>query len=529
MKTTLIRVALFGFIATILFSQCKKEDIAPLDTIDDNDTLSTDSEPYKGSIGIVIDARAIARKGYNPQTAVVNFSEDYNKFSRTIPLGEDTYFGVLKFEVDSLTTSEFDGFSEGVPVEIIILDSQQREVGGYEADEQVLDAQNRTLFVDTELPQILPALKLNSKTPYLIQSEDSKKLVTSKPINSIGFPPYPRGLFAEDYDYTSEYQKFNFVPVPEEGDSVYYILSMDGFFLYGTPDAVLIQSPYKYGIDEPSSGYPFVIKADKPGWIKLRLLYASKPVKENTEGNSQGHFYSTGSEDDYTSFRLINADLQWTVIDMGTSYSQPILPQAKLEFAYKATLSNCSGATLTETIGRSETRTQSFTSGTEESLELFSSHEASVEVTAGVEVDAKFFGKGATYNLEVSAGYTYTTSTTNTSTKYWESTKTTEVEISREREVEIGPYLAVEAYDAVETLSNVKLPFTKKFRISAQDSKGNPISGDELVFELFSNQFNGVVSATADNFIEITIRGNTVIDKMMEVDTKITEIDDACN
>ncbi len=140
--------------------------------------------------------------------------------------------------------------------------------------------------------------------------------------------------------------------------------------------------------------------------------------------------------------------------DMGTDFEQPVLPPARLEFAYKATLRNCSPATLSETVGRSETRTQTFTSGTQESLALFSSKEFSAQVTAGVDVDATFFGKGATYSLQATAGYSYTTSSTQTTTNYWSTTTSKDVEISRERNVEIGPETAIEVYDAVQTLDH---------------------------------------------------------------------------
>jgi hypothetical protein len=131
-------------------------------------------------------------------------------------------------------------------------------------------------------------------------------------------------------------------------------------------------------------------------------------------------------------------------------------------------------------------------------------------------------------DVEVSAGYTYTTSSTNTSTEYWESTETSEVEISREREIQIGPNLAVEAYDAVQTISNVRLPFTKKFRIKAKDSEGTVFNGEEIRFQLYSNRFEGVVTDVGADYVDFTIKGTTSIDRMMEVDTRVTEIEGGC-
>ncbi|MFP4367584.1 MAG: hypothetical protein ACLFQA_10860, partial [Bacteroidales bacterium] len=209
--------------------------------------------------------------------------------------------------------------------------------------------------------------------------------------------------------------------------------------------------------------------------------------------------------------------------------NQPVLPPARLDFAYSATLSNCSSATLTETVGRNETRSQTFTSGSEESLQLFSSHTAYAEVSAGVEVDATFFGKGATYNLQVTAGYEYTTSETRTTTSYWQESETTEIETSRSRTVQLVPNSAVEVYDAVQSLDNVRIPFTKEFRLEGVDSDGNEIAGSELQFQLFTSQFEGIVTETGPDYVDFTVRGTTVVDKMLEVETNVTEVEGACN
>jgi hypothetical protein len=205
------------------------------------------------------------------------------------------------------------------------------------------------------------------------------------------------------------------------------------------------------------------------------------------------------------------------------------LPPARLDFAYSATLSNCSSASLTETVGRNETRTQTFTSGFEESLQLFSSHTAYAEVTAGVEVDATFFGKGATYNLQATGGYEYTTAETNTTTNYWQESRTTEIETSRTRTVQLVANSAVEVYDAVQSLDNVKIAFTKEFRLEGVDSDGEKIKGSELQFQLFTSQFEGIVTATGPDYVDFTVRGTTVVDEMLEVETRVTEIEGACN
>jgi hypothetical protein len=339
----------------------------------------------------------------------------------------------------------------------------------------------------------------------------------------------PWGVETRDYvPEEDEYQEFYFEKVEGGNESEYYMLSSSGAIMSGYP---MYQSTTFY---EPGMGYDienFIVEPDGEGWVKLKTKSGNyyKEVSNDDNLAAQGYAFIEGSENDYTRFRLISADIIWTMIDRGITFNQPILPPARLEFAYSATLSNCSSASLIETVGRSETRTQTFSTGFEESVELFTSHEASVEVTAGVEVEATFFGKGATYNFEVTAGYKYTTSETNTTTNTWEETESTEIEISRERTVELIPNSAVEVYDAVQSLDNVRVPFTKEFQLEGVDSEGNAIKGEDIQFQLFTNRFDGVVTEIGDDYVIFTVKGTTLVDRMLEVETKVEEIDGACD
>ncbi|MFW5835739.1 MAG: hypothetical protein ACOCU3_02175, partial [bacterium] len=366
-------------------------------------------------------------------------------------------------------------------------------------------------------------------TPYLLFSETSEMVLTTVPVPSTGFPPYPRGVSTYDYDPEgSTIQEFYFEKENDGDEPEYFMLSPGGFIVTGYP---MSQSTVQYTPGEDTHLEKLVVEVDGGGWVKLRTQ-SGNYYKENLDGSNPGgrnYAFNEGAEDDYTRFRIINADIRWALTDRGITFNQPVLPPARLDFAYSATLSNCSSATLTETVGRNETRSQTFTSGSEESLQLFSSHTAYAEVSAGVEVDATFFGKGATYNLQVTAGYEYTTSETRTTTSYWQESETTEIETSRSRTVQLVPNSAVEVYDAVQSLDNVRIPFTKEFRLEGVDSDGNEIAGSELQFQLFTSQFEGIVTDIGPDYVDFTVRGTTVVDKMLEVETNVTEVEGACN
>src|SRR5690606_7287488 len=87
-------------------------------------------------------------------------------------------------------------------------------------------------------------------------------------------------------------------------------------------------------------------------------------------------------------FRLISDNINWVLADRGTMFHDPIVPPAQLDFAYKATIRNCSQATLSETGGRAESRVMTSETKTSESFQVFSSDQLGVSVKVGVEVGA---------------------------------------------------------------------------------------------------------------------------------------------
>jgi hypothetical protein len=445
-----------------------------------------------------------------------------------VEIDPSTNVGVLRLKYEDVPSADRKGLSEGVPLDISVFDAQGTHLGNASFNRQSVDASNNPVYVETDLPEILPELSLSQDTPYLLYSETSGKVLTTVPVPAIGFPPYPRGVITMDYDPEGDvYQQFFFGKGADD-DPDYFFLGSGGYIITGYP---MYQSTVLYDPSEETHLEKLVIEVDGGGWVKLRTS-SGNYYKENTEGDNldgREYAFNEGTESDYTRFRIINADIRWSLTSRGIKFNQPVLPPARMDFAYSATLMNCSSATLTETVGRNETRSQSFTSGSTESVQLFSSHTAYAEVSAGVAVDATFFGKGATYNLQVTGGYQYTTSQTRTSTSYWEESETTEIETSRTRTVQLVPRSAVEVYDAVQSLDNVKIPYTKEFRLEGVNSDGVKINGNELQFQLFTSQFEGIVVATGPDYVDFTIRGTTVVDRMLEVETRVTEISGACN
>jgi hypothetical protein len=241
--------------------------------------------------------------------------------------------------------------------------------------------------------------------------------------------------------------------------------------------------------------------------------------------------WAPNSRDDATRFRLISDDIDWTISDRGTSYDQPILPPAQLDFAYTGTLTNCSPATLTETVGDNITRSITHTFTTLESVQLFAGVDtkSGVKLTASTGVDVPPLGD-VTIGAEVSAEIQYTTNLTVKSENTISDATTATIAVSRERQLQVPAFTAVIVADYVKTIKNVVQPFTQTSRArGTHRSNRAPLSGLEIFTQLRFNQFQGVMTRVAADYVEFTIRGQVQVNQFLVGETTVQEKVNACN
>jgi hypothetical protein len=285
----------------------------------------------------------------------------------------------------------------------------------------------------------------------------------------------------------------------------------------------------------------FVLRQDEDGWVVLKeshtdrfLTWVSYPSAiDPTRGMLS---LTAGSHD---RFRLISDDINWNVSDRGTIFEQPIMTPAVLDFAYSATLKNCSGAALEETIGKSEQRTRTTTVGTTEGFQLFESQTQTLNVNVGFSVTANIgvevpgvgsAGEKVTVSENVGLSEAFTTSTTSTSEHTWSNTTSTTVDVSRERTISLPPHTAVNAYDAIKTINNVRVPFTQVLRVTGTvKNGGRPLSGEEIRSQLLFNFVGGVIQAVGADYVDVGVRGYAVIDKLFQATTSVNDIPGACD
>jgi hypothetical protein len=83
-------------------------------------------------------------------------------------------------------------------------------------------------------------------------------------------------------------------------------------------------------------------------------------------------------------------------------------------------------------------------------------------------------------------------------------------------------------YDAVRTIQNVRVPFTQVLRITATYDDGSALTGPEIVTQMLFNFVTGVPSAIGDEYVDVSIRGHTLIDQLFEAETNVNELPGVC-
>ncbi len=224
----------FPFILTILaiavFSGNCKKDNSTQPKVQVTDTVDASLQTDSGSIGLIINTRPMARKGYHPDHACVNISGEMAGFSRTIAIDPKTYLAVLRYDTDSLSDSEITGFRNGVDMDIKVYDASQHIFGDTTLSNQIVDPSDYTIDIRTTLPAINPPGLLNGDVPYIVQSQDDGKVMS--------IADYNRGMPGTQPVITSDYslqdnqnQQFYFRHVQGEADSVYCLTSYRGYLM----------------------------------------------------------------------------------------------------------------------------------------------------------------------------------------------------------------------------------------------------------------------------------------------------------
>ncbi|MGD1947975.1 MAG: hypothetical protein ACFB0A_17350 [Croceivirga sp.] len=206
----------------------------------DGQVTEDDFEKFDGELGMVINARNIAKKGYNPANANIKIEAALGDYSQTITIEPITFIGQLRIPIKGLENDVVEELEEGVAVSIEIKDANGNRIISENFSAVIFRSNPQPVLLNVtnlEETEAFNTIALKEDTPYYMQSVDAEgqPLEMALRVNRLaGFnnimtrTSNPSFLgFEVEPDFI-----FNFVPFPGEQNTFAIRMQEDGkFFL----------------------------------------------------------------------------------------------------------------------------------------------------------------------------------------------------------------------------------------------------------------------------------------------------------
>jgi len=461
-----------------------------------------------GEIGIAIDTRKLAVLGYKPTTvSVIVDDAELSSFTQTsIQVDQYTHVAVFKLSIKDLTETQLFKFSEGVPIEIAILDATNEILEKLSSTKFVVSSNNNTIKIETKKLRKPIVNKFNPDIAYYLKVESYfgtsyLGLKSNSAVGASGVLEMTQDLYANDPSNNySKIQKFYFIEVE------------------GEPNVFKIKTAYENSYLE----------------VNLRNLRYNKDNKDNLnshkftlEQTPDGKMKILGTN--LEAFYFVAADINWEFDDLGTEYSTAIIPPSQQDFAFDQTINNCSSAIGEYYVGTNKEEFTTTSISFEEIANFYSNSVNTKSTTVKAEASGEFFGIGAS----VSGSSTSETSFTRgfgAELSSIEAQEYTDSQIvSSNRKIIVPPYTSIEVFDVIQKLSNVRIPFVQRILLRGTDVKGIPLSGEEIESQLIANKFGGVVIKVDSDYVEFSVRGTVKVANYFKYQNTVNDIVGICN
>jgi hypothetical protein len=548
MKTFKMYALLVLFFGLCL-SSCGEDDSETMMGPDENGELATsngvtadDFETFQGNIGMVYNARNVAQKGYTPATAQLTIEGSEGDYSQTIDLDPFSFMGKVEIAVEDLSEAAKTELQDGVPVGINLFDGTGTNIynGSISAVSFSSNPAPSTLNINN-LPETIASstLLFQPQDSYVMQRVDEDgNPITQALRRRTNDNPFMRTGNADFSDISVSYE-WRIIPVSPNNPNIFVIQNAgnNGFVfpgqittgiieIYLAPQITTNGMTVNQAINDEA--FHFKIQKESDGVYTIRNVNG-QPLRRISDDRLIFENLINGETGSIVYWRAISTEVQWQVENIGTSFVAPILPKAQTSFGANSTLTNCtSGGGLSQTVGTNLTESVTNSVGWSESLSIVTTNSVDVSVTMGVEFGASFFGAGADVSASVTGAYGWSRSVTESSSNFGESASTTQENVFFERTVTVPPNSASLVYDVVQFYPDTKVQMTQRLRIRGTDD-GVQLSG-EVIKTLFRfSRFNGVITEIGSDFIEVSIRGTMTLDKVLETQSEVQEVDPNCN
>ncbi|SMD42652.1 hypothetical protein SAMN00777080_1213 [Aquiflexum balticum DSM 16537] len=502
-------------------------------------------DAYEGEVGLVLNARQVARKGYRPTVAEVEIQTSGEVLRKTVPLDPFGFMGLLKFPVNELTEAQLTQITDGVQVLVTLKDETNQEI-----------VTKSNLGTISLLPNLSP---VTINADFVQETEEASDLLLMEgtglyfqKLNDEGMP-VPQAMrwnrtpnfgnvmtFSTNETFSGDQPDFlfNIFPVPGRGNTFYIRLVSTGHYLRVTEAFYGASIPARIHIAPVNSGrnslinvsnsdkesYHFQIRKVRDGVFEL-LDHRNRPIREAAGVGLTVNF--PGAKN--FTMRIVAKEVEWSAQPITSSILEPILPKVTSGFSFNSTLTNCSGGQLQQTVGADFSEVRTTTVGWSESISVNTSKSVSVSATLGVTIKASFFGKGAEYNASVTKGFEWSQSITSSSSQYESQTISKSESYFSSRVITVPPRSASLVYDAYQYYENVRVNYVQRIRISGRNENGRSLTGEEIKSLFIFSNFNGVINSVEENSVVVTLTGFTILDKFIETQSTVREVPPNCS
>jgi len=547
---------LIMFIFLIVGLACGKDD--PGTTMPPGSKLeitqsNVDTNEYEidqGQLGLGVSTRSLKQKGYVPVKAIISISEGGKTGDYEVDIDQDTFLAIFSFENKDLSETEKNELEEGVAISIKIENALGEELALYTSTKYSLMSSPEEIEVDDPSKIDINPIVLNPEVNYYLQILDANiTSVLGAPsatlrTSTTNLDTEVRVRQSSDLDYVNDTQqtipftKFRFETIDPE-NNIFNIYNPNGtkkHYLYMDANNRLnVQSEANYDNNNGNTldastriNYQFKIEKVDTGKFFIIPQTTSLPLIASASFESiTSQVVETPSH-----FRILNFEIEWDIQSRMTSFLTPILPPSQTLAAYNTALKNCSSGPLTDEVGVAKTLTRTDTYTWSESMQVATSVEASLSTTVSstveTSVNTQFFGASNSVTASVTAGLSVGHTTTETRTETAETTTSETLELASKRTITVPAGRGTSAADIYQEYKDIRIPYVQEYRIRADYQNGNFLTGPEIMSQFNFNGFSGVVNEIGMDFIDITLRGTTVISHLISREIVTRDIPDAC-
>lgn len=520
----------------------------------DGTVAEEDFEAYEGDLGLIIDARPIARKGYKPTQVTLNVDANTGNFTQTIPIDEYSLLGQIKLPIEDLSDASKDELINGVKVTPeykdatgAIIHTQAPTTISFQPNPPVTTANTNGL---SETEENL-TLSFREGTSYYIQQMNDAGSPTSAAFSTTSDPTLGAVVTATSANFNGNEPSrgFSFIEISGEMNtfairhaaSLRYLKyarvvangpnyegSHFGLQLTNQSNLSQIQAStdyekFKFTFEKQSDG-TYIIKNHLNQPLKQALGFGL--TFDDTVVNIAGsNTVDVNSQD--RRWRMVSTAIEWSVSNIGTTFLEPILSKAETSLKYNNILTNCGNGGLSQTAGVTLSETITSTIGWEETLSMSTTNTVGISATVDVDFSVNILGSEYGVGVSTTSNFSHTWSSTETNSNWVSEDVTENQSIFVERTVTVPSGSASLVYDVVQVYPNTRVNFAQRMRVKGTDG-GAPLTGEEIRSLFYISGFNGVVTDIEADAIVITLKGTMTLDKVIDGESNVQDVEANC-